>query len=309
MFLDNNDLERILGWNDGTRMAVRSEALASATVQTHEFQHGRIFHETYDGHLHRLCCMAAGTSIDRRLGGIYTDTSRILFAQTRLAHEAAATYLSIEGLLTRKIRKAEYAKHSKQYQIYYNELDDLVGRVSKSSWVRFSFAWTFIHWCFHSPRFVEFFDNLIPTIDPLIDIPSPTDRFLEGKAILKSDGRLQDWVSDTISRATRSYGERGYELWDLNNEAHWNARSEKFELKVLETELSHFGGDWLLSNMPFPTENYGFKREDFGPGFDMLMEELKLTPSHLYSGAGSILDDEYQAADLERRALVQLATS
>lgn len=96
MFSDT-DLEELLGWNDGTRVGIKSHALASVTVQCHEAIHGRIFNETTDGHLHRLCCMASGTALDQRHSGAYTDAAEIMFEDTRLAHEAAATYLSIQG--------------------------------------------------------------------------------------------------------------------------------------------------------------------------------------------------------------------
>lgn len=300
MFSDT-DLEELLGWNDGTRVGIKSHALASVTVQCHEAVHGRIFNETADGHLHRLCCMASGTALDERHSRAYTNAALIMFEDTRLAHEAAATYLSIQGLPTSSMRRSEYQKLSGDYRDYYALLEELADPISPTTWLRYAFSWSFIHWCFQSKRFDLFFATEGPSLKAL-EVPCPTERFISAKEFLLSEDRVHEWVRHTLSAASTAFSARGFDLWDFHNEAAWNERSGQIEPRAFEHQLTAVAGDWLCENLPFETADFGRLEQSLGPGFAYVMRELKLVPAPLFSGVESVLDPDFQKADRERLA-------
>lgn len=300
MFSDT-DLEELLGWNDGTRVGIKSHALGSITVQCHEAIHGRIFNETADGHLHRLCCMASRTELDRHHSGAYTEAASIMFEDTRLAHEAAATYLSIQGLPTRAFRRAELKKLSREYREYYALLDEAARHVSPTTWVRYALSWSFIQWCFQSRRFELFFATEKPDLTAL-EVACPTERFIVGKDFLLSDGRVHKWAEHSLSEASGAFCAKGFELWDFHSETAWNKRDGRVELKAFENHLTAEASHWLAENMPFESADFDRLPETFGPGFAYVMRELRLIPAPLFSGVDSALDSDFQRANCERLA-------
>lgn len=301
MFSDA-DIERILGWNDGTRIGIRSEALASPMVQCHEGIHGRIFHETVDGHLHRLCCLAAGSAEDRRHSDVFTIAAKALFADTRLAHEAGATYLGIQGLPDIQMHDA-LSGLTPEYRLYYNYLAEIIDPIVEGSWLRFAFAWTLIHWCFHSPRARRFFHDVVPDIAVILDVDGPDDRLAFVRAWFAKSGRAREWVESSLSAACSEFERRGFTCWDLESDEAWEKR-EHFDCQVLESEITAHAGDWLLDNVPIETDDFRTADPQLGVGFDHLLMQLRMTPMHLKTERGSILDEQYRSKDLERQALV-----
>lgn len=306
MFSDT-DVEELLGWNDGTRVGIKSHALSSLTVQSHEGIHARIFNETADGHLHRVCCLAAGTDLDQRHAGAYTHAAKIMFEDTRLAHEAAATYLSIQGLPTRPLRRAEYKKLTREYKEYYALLDELTKTTSPTTWLRFAFGWAFIHWCFQSRRFDQFFASKNPRLQLFLDVPSPTERFIRSKEYLLADGRAQEWTRYSLSAASTAFSHKGFDLWDFHSEAAWNERSEDLHVGAFENQLTSDAGDWLCEHLPFENADFRRPQKTFGVGFDYAMRELRLIPAPLFCGPDSVLDQRFQDANIERLARAHAA--
>lgn len=298
MFFDN-DLERIAGWNDGNKIVIDSSALASPIVQSHEAIHGRIFQETSDGQVHKLCCEAAKSHLDQRYGGIFGRISKLLFVQTRDAHEAGATYLAIQGLPNRKLRKEELRNIAKSYKRYYTSIAELIDPIAKTSWLRFAFGWTLIHWSFSSTRARSFFADTTPSIKPFEDIASPTQRFQEAVRFLKKSRRLRTWAHESISAAENRFESSGRVLWDLQDEHAWDNHQDHESLQLFESNLTSAAGDWLLDNLPIETEDFRID-QPFGPGFDHIMRELKYLPTRMHTGPDCAIDNDWKQWNTER---------
>lgn len=301
MFFDN-DVERIAGWNDGQKITIPSSSLASPVVQAHEALHGRIFNETADGQLHRLCCKASGTDLDKRFGGIYTNLSKMMFLDGKQAHEAAATYLTIQSLPTRNLRKSEYRDLTKEYRGYYDALAGLIDPISKTTWLRYAFGWSLIHWCFYSLRSTKFFSLSEPSFEPFLD-PSPSRRLEEVSKFLRNGKRLKNWVTDSVNEASSKYSATGRLIWDLEDENEWNKRAKSRDLQFLESLLTSASGSWLLDKSNIETIDFRDGKGLSGPGFDLLVSELRIIPKQIFTGELSVLDSQWRADNDEMLAL------
>lgn len=298
MFFDN-DIYRIAGWNDGNRIAIDSDSLSSPLVQAHEAMHGRIFNETADGQFHKILCTASGRDVDIENDGIYAKVAKHLFVETRDVHEAAATYLSIQGLPSKKLRLQELHNLSKDYRRFYDSLAVIIDPVSKTSWLKYAFGWAFIHWCFYSKRFGEFFSKE-PDFAVVLEIGSPSYRFHEAKRFLRNGKRLKNWINFTIKNAVEKFESTGRVIWNIESEVAWNAQEGSKNLQFFESLVTSFAGDWLLDNIPIETDDFRSPRPDV-PLFDQLMKRMGFIPTHIFTDAESPLKEDWR---LEQRSML-----
>jgi hypothetical protein len=303
MFQDN-DMRSILGWNDGTKFSINSKALGSPSVQFHEALHGRIFNETPDGQLHKLCCLAAKNLADSPHSETYSKIAEDLFNDTRIAHECAATYLAIIGMPEESTRKSEYGKLADEYKEYYRIMDELFVLCSSTTWLRYAFGWTFIHWCFHSNRYRTFFEKIEPEYSLIFEIDSPTDRFFQAKHFFSCGNRFSNWIQNSLKQASKDLKALGYEAWDFEDESAWDSRAGDPVLQIFENYITHHAGNWLLDNVPLDTEDFRVDHGDLPIGATALMNELKLIPTHLFNDINSLQDDGYNRQNLARMAQV-----
>jgi hypothetical protein len=264
---------RILGSHDGASVHISSDTLASPAVQLHEAAHDLLFTQTADGMLHQFCCRAKGTVYDEQWGGTYSEVSCFLFEDTRSAHETAACYMGIHSLPT-EVRTDEYVALSREYRAYYSMMAALIDKVSELSWMRYSFAWAFAHWCFSSPRRDAFFAEERPSIDIIKSIPSPSQRMIG--AIAAMEARVEEWRDAALEGALGALDPRLEPLWRVTDTMllapGWPYGAE---FAALKNELGNHAGAWLLDHLPFARDNW---RERFkaGIGFKKLAEALGL---------------------------------
>lgn len=303
MFQDN-DMRSILGWNDGTKFSINSKALSSPSVQFHEALHGRIFNETPDGQLHKLCCLAAKNLVDSPHNKIYSKIAEDLFDDTRIAHECAATYLAIIGMPEEPIRTSEYERLTDEYKAYYSIMDELFAPCSDTTWLKYAFGWTFVHWCFHSDRYRTFFSEITPDYDSIFEIDSPTDRFFQAKQFFNNGSHFSKWIQDSLGKAAKDLKAQGYEVWDFHDEGAWDSKAGDQVLQIFESYLTHHAGNWLLDNVPLETEDFRVNHNGMPIGAAALMNELKLIPTHLFNDINSLQDDDYNRQNLARMAQV-----
>jgi hypothetical protein len=248
----------------------------------------------------------AGTPKDRECGDVYRRLRSRLFIETCVPHEAAATYLSIQGLPSSGIMKSSLRDLSSDYRAYYNAMAGVIDPCCSHSWLRYCAGWTLIHWSFSSLRARQFFQNVEPREDILSTIAGPESRFETARKVLKSTRKSKKWLKHAIDRASSEFTSLGRKPWNFFNETEWyhKANGQDFEsVRLFENILTSALGDWLISEMPFETDDIDHAECPLGPGFDEVTQYLKLQVVKIRTTSTSVLDKNWNSAQIERMGI------
>lgn len=247
----------VLGSYDGRKVEIERGSTSSLEVATHESIHERIFHETLDGVLHRLVIARADREKDKN----FEARSDFLMDETKLAHEAAATYLGVQALDSLETRAQTFASLPPEYVGYYKVMADVITPLTSSTYLAFSLGWSLAYWAFQSDRLFTIFDKGWDSFEATIArIASPTERMLSGVRMLQVVGPA--WLAAGLEAASRAYHGTATTPWDVHDDDAWRSQPLT-EVGRLEAHLSAGLWKWLRDNAPIPSAN----SDDYPEGF------------------------------------------
>lgn len=172
---DLNFYADIAGWFDGTRINISEKFANSNFVNHHEQIHSNIFLKTPDGSIarylghivkkhseillltsdrsfaHHFDHIVKKASKRNKSIQILTDILEGCFKSSRIAHEAAATYLGVQVLASENERIQTIESLPKEYKDYYSIYQNHFDNAVRSSCLRYDLARSFTNFVFSSP--------------------------------------------------------------------------------------------------------------------------------------------------------------
>jgi hypothetical protein len=146
------------GWHDGMRATLEAVHAGNRLVVEHEFIHGRIFQETADGQVLSFVLRFLDNATIGEADRVQAETlADVLEASSRTAHEAAATYLSLQLLSSGPdATPALVAPLPQDYQAYQSAFADRFDPIFGSTFLRYLAAWCATSLAFWSPLIEQF---------------------------------------------------------------------------------------------------------------------------------------------------------
>ena len=234
----DDEVERIAGFHSGLTGHIRPRSLGDPSIRLHEEIHDQIFVETADGILHLLLLrwahrLDAASPLARRLGVI----SRRLLAQSRFAHECAATYVGIQALPQTAEREATQARLTAEYRRYYDAFGQQLDPCFADPGIRYTLAWGFSIWSFGSDR-IERLQHLEDMEQGwFLNEPGPDVRLREVLAAFAALG--SEGLVDRVRRATiEALAARDAPAFDPTEPAALAHASPVAEVAVLEAAMA-----------------------------------------------------------------------
>ncbi len=260
-----SEAEDVAGAYDGRAITLDRASTTSREVAVHESIHERLFHETFDGILHRLLILRVDLDDDIEASG----RSDLLMEETEFAHEAAATFLGVQSLDDADERAQVFCGFPPAYQIHYQVMAEVINPLTSSTYLAYCLGWSLAFWAFQSGRLVAIFRDGWDAFDEVLAREaSPSIRMRAGVELLRGAGSV--WLSTALDRATFTLTAEGVATWDVHDDDQWREQPQA-ALGWFEAHLSAELWRWLRQNGPYPSS----KHDDLPDGFDTwLLEQL-----------------------------------
>lgn len=264
-----SEAEDVAGAYDGRAVTLERAATTSREVAVHESIHEKLFHETFDGILHRLLILRVDLDGDTEASG----RSDMLMGETEFAHEAAATFLGVQSLDDVDERAEVFCDFPPAYQTHYQVMAEVITPLTISTYLAYCLGWSLAFWTFHSGRLFEIFHGGWDAFDEVIARePSPSERMRQGIAFLRGAGPA--WLSEALDRATSTLTAEGMLTWDVHDDDQWRGQP-KSAVGRFEAHLTAELWRWLRERGPLPSPGH----EELPEGFDAwLLDQLDVGP-------------------------------
>jgi hypothetical protein len=252
------------GSHDGRSVTVDFQSAWNMVVMHHEGIHERIFVSSADGRV--LSDLLHLRSLAREKGveipAAVPRLAETLLNESRLAHEAAATYLGIKQY-SPGVGDSVYAKLPDTYQAYYRAMAAPVERLFFGTFLQYALAVDVWAVAFSSPYLARIAESELD--EPPMPQPEelPNARFRRITDLLASGtGRgLRQLVFDAAAVACRSDGR---DPWDFEDDEAWKANigvqtaSGCTDINtIVENAISRATREWIRDHASLPILEVG----------------------------------------------------
>jgi len=163
-------------------------------------------------------------------------------AESRTAHEAAATYLSVATLRTHE-QAAVIRDLSPEYRRYYDIFAIPLDGIARSSFVRYAIGQKIAALAFHSPLLRRVAARLTTAPRALAADDSPNARLTRLLALFRPIA-LQSLIETVVTDLAVVAAAEGSDGFDANDEAAWLSASPKLRIR-LDAALEECIHTWL----------------------------------------------------------------
>lgn len=207
-----------------------TERRTSAYVGLHETFHEYVLSGTPFGFLQRYFRSFRQPWVTPRHHAWAEGWTRLLMDESQVAHEAAATYLSITTLRTEE-QAAVIRDLAPEYRRYYHIFATPLDAIVRSTFVRYAIGQKIAALAFHSPLLRRVAAQRMTAPRSLSADDSPNARLTRLLALFQPIA-LQSLMQAVVADLVVVAAVEGHDQFDANNESAWLAASPELRVRL-----------------------------------------------------------------------------